>query len=150
MERGRRKEIRSSSVVQMACKDGSLVYGGGAAEMECAVQLDQFADHHPGLEQYAIRTFAKSLECVARTLAENAGWDALQVVADLRAAHVTGETDKGVDIVNPPGITSMKDNEIYDLAKVKQSALKLAIEAAITVLKVDQIIMSKRAGGPKQ
>jgi T-complex protein 1 subunit theta len=136
--------------VQMACKDGRLVYGGGAAEMECAVQLDQFADQHPGLEQYAIRAFAKSLECVARTLADNAGFDALQVVADLRAAHVTGKTDMGVDIANAPGITSMKDNEIYDLARVKSSALKLAVEAATTVLKVDQIIMSKKAGGPKQ
>jgi T-complex protein 1 subunit theta len=136
--------------VQMACKDGRLVYGGGAAEMECAVQLDQFADQHPGLEQYAIRAFAKSLECVARTLADNAGFDALQVVADLRAAHVTGKIDMGVDIAKAPGITSMKDNEIYDLARVKSSALKLAVEAATTVLKVDQIIMSKKAGGPKQ
>mmetsp|Transcript_8537 Transcript_8537/g.20559 ORF Transcript_8537/g.20559 Transcript_8537/m.20559 type:complete len:543 (-) Transcript_8537:43-1671(-) len=136
--------------VEMACKDGRLVYGGGAAEMECAVQLDAFADQHPGLEQYAIRAFAKSLECVARTLADNAGWDALQVVADLRAAHVTGEADKGVDIADAPGIANMKDSEIFDLFKVKQSALKLGIEAATTVLKVDQIIMSKKAGGPRQ
>jgi T-complex protein 1 subunit theta len=38
---------------------------------------------------------------------------------------------------------------VYDLLKVKQSALKLAVEAAVTVLKVDQIIMSKPSGGPK-
>jgi T-complex protein 1 subunit theta len=136
--------------VQSACKDGRLVYGGGAAEMNCAVKLDHFADQHPGLEQYAIRAFAKSLECVARTLAENAGCDALQVVADLRAAHVTGKNDMGVNIDGGPGgVTSMKDADIYDLMVVKRSALKLAIEAAITVLKVDQIIMSKRSGGPK-
>lgn len=133
--------------VQMACKDGRLVYGGGATEMECAVQLEQFADSHPGLEQYAIRSFAKSLECVAKTLADNAGWDALQVVADLRAGHATGKSDMGVDIEKEPGVTSMKDSEIYDLMAVKQSALKLAVEAAVTVLKVDQIIMSKKAGG---
>ena len=135
--------------VQMACKDGRLVYGGGAAEIECAVLLDQFADSHPGLEQYAIRSFAKSLECVARILADNAGWDALQVVADLRAAHVTGKIDIGVDIDQQPGVKSMKDSQIYDLMAVKKSALKLAVEAATTVLKVDQIIMSKQAGGPK-
>eukprot|EP00339_Tiarina_fusa_P001726 CAMPEP_0117071506 /NCGR_PEP_ID=MMETSP0472-20121206/50261_1 /TAXON_ID=693140 ORGANISM="Tiarina fusus, Strain LIS" /NCGR_SAMPLE_ID=MMETSP0472 /ASSEMBLY_ACC=CAM_ASM_000603 /LENGTH=547 /DNA_ID=CAMNT_0004795093 /DNA_START=96 /DNA_END=1739 /DNA_ORIENTATION=- len=135
--------------VQSACKDGRLVYGGGAAEMTCAVKLGHFADQHPGLEQYAIRTFAKSLECVARTLAENAGWDALQVVADLRAAQVTDKTDMGVDIVKAPGVTGMKDADIYDLMIVKRSALKLAVEAAMTVLKVDQIIMSKQSGGPK-
>ena len=134
--------------VQSACRDGRLVYGGGAAEMECAVKLDQFADSHPGLEQYAIRAFAKSLECVAQILADNAGWDALQVVADLRAAHVTGNLEMGVDIDKQPGVTSMKDAEVYDLMAVKRSALKLAIEAATTVLKVDQIIMSKKANGP--
>jgi len=136
--------------VQMACKDGRLVYGGGAAEMECAVQLDKYADKHPGLEQYAIRTFAKSLECVAKTLSENAGWDALQVAADLRAAHVTGQTEMGVDIhmSAKTGHTSMKEAQVYDLMAVKKSALKLGVEAVITVLKVDQIIMSKKAGGP--
>jgi T-complex protein 1 subunit theta len=135
--------------VQMACKDGRIVYGGGACEMECAVQLDRFADQHPGLEQYAIRAFAKSLECVAHTLADNAGWNAVQTLADMRAAHVNGQADVGVDITKPPGSTSMKESNIYDLMYVKRSALKLAIEAATTVLKVDQIIMSKKAGGPK-
>jgi T-complex protein 1 subunit theta len=135
--------------VQMACKDGRIVYGGGACEMECAVQLDQYADQHPGLEQYAVRAFAKSLECVARTLADNAGWEAIQVLADIRAAHVNGQADVGVDITNAPGSTSMKEASVYDLMYVKRSALKLAIEAATTVLKVDQIIMSKQSGGPK-
>jgi len=135
--------------VQMACKDGRVVYGGGACEMECAVKLGKLADQHPGLEQYAIRAFAKSLECVSRTLAENAGWDAVQVLADLRAGHVNGYNDVGVDVENNPGSASMKDANIYDLMYVKRSALKLAIEAATTVLKVDQIIMSKQSGGPK-
>lgn len=139
--------------VQMACKDGRIVYGGGACEMECAVRLNGLADQHPGLEQYAIRAFAESLECVARTLADNAGWDAVQVVSDMRAAHVNGNNDVGVDVENDPGSTSMKKSSgghgIYDLMLVKRSALKLGIEAATTILKVDQIIMSKRAGGPK-
>ena len=140
--------------VQMACKDGRIVYGGGACEMECAVRLDRLADQHPGLEQYAIRAFAKSLECVARTLAENAGWDAVQVLSDMRAAHVNGNNDVGVDLENHPGSTSMitsssASDGVYDLMHVKRSALKLGIEAATTILKVDQIIMSKRAGGPK-
>merc|ERR1712238_347314 len=118
--------------VQMACKDGRIVYGGGACEMECA-----------------IRAFAKSLECVGRTLADNAGWDAVQVLADMRAGHVNGQADVGVDVEKNPGSTGMKEANVYDLMYVKRSALKLAIEAATTVLKVDQIIMSKRSGGPK-
>lgn len=38
---------------------------------------------------------------------------------------------------------------ITDLFSTKWWAIKLAAEAAVTVLKVDQIIMSKQAGGPK-
>jgi len=67
----------------------------------------------------------------------------------MRAAHVNGNADVGVDIEENPGSTSMKDASVYDLMAVKRSALKLGIEAASTILKVDQIIMSKRAGGPK-
>jgi T-complex protein 1 subunit theta len=36
-----------------------------------------------------------------------------------------------------------------DCFTAKNSALRLANEAAVTVLRVDQIIMSKTAGGPK-
>lgn len=39
--------------------------------------------------------------------------------------------------------------EIFDLFATKFNALRLAVDAAITVLKVDQIVMSKPAGGPK-
>lgn len=39
--------------------------------------------------------------------------------------------------------------EVYDLLATKLSAIRLATHAAITILQVDQIIMSKPAGGPK-
>ena len=38
---------------------------------------------------------------------------------------------------------------IYDLLLSKKWAMKYACNAACTVLRVDQIIMAKRAGGPK-
>lgn len=38
---------------------------------------------------------------------------------------------------------------ILDLLMTKQWGLKYAVGAACTILKVDQIIMAKRAGGPK-
>lgn len=137
--------------VEMVCKDGRLVYGGGAVEMAMATELTRQADKFPGLEQYAIRAFAKSLEVVPRTLAVNAGWDA-KVVANLQAAHANAADGEicsmGIDIENE-NITSMKDNEVLDLFGTKLSALKLAVDAALTVLKIDQIIMSKPSGGPK-
>ena len=38
---------------------------------------------------------------------------------------------------------------IFDLYTAKWWALRLATEAAVTVLRIDQIIMAKVAGGPK-
>ena len=51
----------------------------------------------------------------------------------------------GIDVVN--GGTA--DCGIMDLLHTKKEAIKLATDAAVTVLRVDQIIMSKPAGGPK-
>lgn len=133
-----------------ACKDGKLVPGAGATEMELSLKVRAFADTCPGLDQYAIRAFGKALEVVPRTLAENAGLDQGVVIAALGAAHASGKTSAGVDIdaMGISGASGVSDDTgVLDLYTSKQSALKLAIDAALTVLRVDQIIMSKRAGG---
>jgi len=135
------------------CKDGRLVPGAGAAEMELAVQIRNYADSCPGLDQYAIRAFAKTLEFAPKVLAENAGLDASHVLAGLSAAHANGHATAGVDIEggldgtsdNSSGI--LMDNHVCDILATKLSAFRLAVDAALTVLKVDQIIMSKPARG---
>jgi len=138
---------------KQVCRDGRLVPGAGATEMELAVQIRNYADSCPGLDQYAIRAFAKALEFVPKTLAENAGLDASHVLAGLSAAHANGQADAGVDIEggldgssgNRSGI--LANNGVHDIMNTKLSAYRLAIDAALTVLKVDQIIMSKPARG---
>ena len=82
---------------------------------------------------------------VPRTLAENAGLDATNMIAEMYAAHKAGKTGVGIDVVE--GGTA--DCGILDLLLTKKEAIKLATDAAVTVLRVDQIIMSKPAGGPK-
>ncbi|KAL3815701.1 hypothetical protein ACHAXA_004881 [Cyclostephanos tholiformis] len=133
-----------------ACKDGKLVPGAGATEMEMALKIRAFADTCPGLDQYAIRAFGKALEVVPRTLAENAGLDQGVVLAALGAAHAGGKLSAGVDI-DAMGVTDasgvIDQTNVLDLYSTKVSALKLAIDAALTILRVDQIIMSKQSGG---
>ncbi len=138
---------------RQVCKDGRLVPGAGATEMELSVQIRKYADSCPGLDQYAIRAFSKSLEFVPKTLAENAGLDASHILAGLSAAHANGHASAGVDIEggldgtsgNKTGI--LLENHVNDILSTKLSAFRLAIDAALTVLKVDQIIMSKPARG---
>ncbi|KAL9188635.1 hypothetical protein ACHAXT_007013 [Thalassiosira profunda] len=133
-----------------ACKDGRLLPGAGATEMELSLKVKAFADTCPGLDQYAIRAFGKALEVVPQTLAENAGLDQGVVIAALGAAHASGKASAGVDIdaMGVEGATGVsEETSVLDLYATKATALKLAIDAALTVLRVDQIIMSKQAGG---
>merc|ERR1711874_402632 len=61
------------NVFKGLCKDGRLTAGGGATEIELARQVAQWAETHPGLEQYSINKFAEAMEVVPRVLAENSG-----------------------------------------------------------------------------
>ena len=130
-------------------RDGRLVPGAGATEIELAHQIREYAKECPGLDQYAIVKFAEALEVVPRVLAENSGQKATQVIAALYSAHAKGQKAAGVDIKNKGVLENAHKAGISDLYYTKKSAFDLAVEAALTVLRVDQIIMAKRAGGPK-
>jgi T-complex protein 1 subunit theta len=136
------------NVYKALSKDGRLVAGGGAVEMELQKALTSFAEATPGLDQYAARKYASAFECVPRVLAEVSGYNGTNVVTQLEADHQAGKTNQGVSVED--GLT--KDTlaaGIVDPLLAKQWAIKLATEAAITVLQVDQIIVAKQAGGPK-
>jgi len=98
----------------------------------------------------SLAQFGEALECVARTLSENCGHDATDMVAALYSAHAKGNPKAGVNIEGDSKDMVLVENPVVDSFYVKESALRLAVEAAITVLRVDQIIMSKPAGGPKK
>jgi T-complex protein 1 subunit theta len=70
------------------------------------------------------------------------------VLSALRAAHANGQTRAGLDVETGQPRDLAPDG-ILDLYTTKWWALKLAADAAATVLRVDQIIMAKQAGGPK-
>jgi len=139
--------------VKTLCQNGALLPGGGATEIELSQKIKAYGDSCPGLEQYAIRAFAKALEFVPRTLAENSGQEPTDILAALQAAHANGKANVGVDIegsTNDGNGTKEIGSDCLDLYAAKDSAFRLSIDATLTVLRVDQIIMSKPAGGGKQ
>ena len=138
------------NVFKGLCKDGRLTAGGGATEIELGRQVAQWAETHPGLEQYSINKFAEALEIVPRVLAENSGVKPKEVISKLYAAHSEGNKNMGFDIDGESGeIKDCLESNVLDLLLAKQWALKYATNAAAPILRVDQIIMAKRAGGPK-
>ncbi|KFY71600.1 hypothetical protein V501_06928 [Pseudogymnoascus sp. VKM F-4519 (FW-2642)] len=140
------------NVVKAITKDPRLVPGAGATETELVERIMAHGETTPGLPQYAIKKYAEAFEVIPRTLAESAGLDATEVLSRLYTAHHKKEDwSTGVDIENDDGtgILDAKDAGILDLLVSKSWAIRLATEAARTVLSVDQIIVARQAGGPK-
>lgn len=130
------------------CKDSRCVPGGGATEIEIARKVSEYGRKQTGLDQYGIIKFAEAFESIPRTLAENSGLNPTDVISNLYAAHSNNQPYAGVDI-DTGAPKDLTQDGVVDLYLTKWWAIKLASEAAVTVLKVDQIIMAKPAGGPK-
>jgi len=140
-----------NTVKSIVSKDARLLAGAGACEIGIAHRLISLSEKTPGLAQYAMKAFGEAFEVIPRTLAENAGMDSTVVLSKLYAAHQAGQSTMGVDVESEDnGLIDASLTKIYDSLVVKDFAIKLASGAAITVLSVDQIIMSRPAGGPKQ
>jgi len=129
-------------------RDPRFVPGAGASEIELAKRLQVYGDSVSGLMQYSIKKYGEAFEVVPRTLAENAGLKSTDVLSNLYAAHGKDQINDGID-VEEGDIKNAVDLGVLDLLVTKYWAIKLATDAALTILRVDQIIMAKRAGGPK-
>jgi len=136
------------NTVKAMTRDSRFLAGGGACDIELSRRLQQFGNKSPGLEQYAINKFAESFEVVPRVLAENAGLVPIDIISQLYAAHESGNAKHGIDVENGV-VADMTKLNVYDLLVMKQQAIKLATDAVVTILRVDQIVQAKPAGGPK-
>lgn len=124
--------------------------GAGSTELQLAKKLSAYADLLPGLEQYSVRKFATALESFPKALADNSGVNGTDILNKLYSDHNMGHFNHGFDIEShSPATVDVVKNKIFDLYLTKYWAIKYAVEAASTVLRVNQIIMAKRAGGPK-
>ncbi|WWC66268.1 T-complex protein 1, theta subunit [Kwoniella pini CBS 10737] len=142
------------NTVRILLRDGRQVPGAGSSEIEVARRVAEYGGKTSGLAQHSIKRWAESLEVVPRTLAENAGLNAEDVVSSLYKSHTEGQSDAGVDIESETDgvVESTKAKGILDPFAAKDWAIKLATDAAISVLRVDSIIVAKQAGlaPPKQ
>jgi chaperonin GroEL (HSP60 family) len=133
-------------VVGITVEDGKAVPGGGAPEIELSLRLANYASSVGGREQLAIEAFAQAMEVVPWALAENAGLDAMDVVIKLKSAHEGKKANKnaGLNLVNGEPIDMLKENVIEPL-RVKTQAVKSATEVANMILRIDDVIASRKA-----
>ena len=140
-------------IVKRAIKNNEVVAGGGAIEMELSKILRGHARTIHGKQQMILSAYAKALEIVPRQLADNAGFDATDLLNQLRMQHAKGHTWDGVDI-STEGISNNMDKFVWEPALIKINALASSAEAARLILSVDETIRAQQnapppgAGGP--
>ncbi|GAB1295587.1 T-complex protein 1 subunit beta [Apodemus speciosus] len=84
-------------VLAQTVKDPRTVYGGGCSEMLMAHAVTKLASRTPGKEAVAMESFAKALRMLPTIIADNAGYDSADLVAQLRAAHSEGQITAGLE-----------------------------------------------------
>ena len=144
-------------VIKRVLEHGSVVAGGGCVETAASVYLENLATSLASREQLAVAEFANALLCVPKQLAVNAALDATDLVARLRSAHYAAQTKQdqamnkwfGLDLVKG----TIRDNRqagVFEPAISKIKSLRFATEAAITILRIDDLIKLEPEQKPDQ
>ncbi len=124
-----------------------VVAGGGAVEAELSKKLQEFVGSVSGREQLAVRAFAEALEVIPRTLAENAGFDPIDILVKLREKHAKDGAVFGLDVTTG-NVVDMENAGILEPLRVKEQAVKSASEAAVMILRIDDIIAATELKRP--
>ncbi len=128
------------SVVRAAIENPYILPGGGASEIELAKRLRVYAQSIGGREQLAIEVYANALEIIPKTLVENAGYNPVDLLLELRSKH---ESESG----NAYGINmqlgkpdNMENLGIIEPLMILSQAIQSATEVASMILKIDDVI----------
>ncbi|MGV7226150.1 MAG: thermosome subunit beta [Nitrosopumilus sp.] len=136
----------SLMVVKDVIEKPAIVAGGGAPEAFAASLLKDWADNFDGREQLAIKKYAEALETIPLTIAENAGMDPIDTMANLRAKQNQGQKWTGIDAKNMK-IADMMAISVVEPIVVKEQIIKSATEAACMILRIDDVIAISGAPG---
>jgi len=126
--------------VAAVIKEGKVVTGAGAVEMQLAKNLRSYARSLSGRVQLAVLAYAEAMEVVPITLAENAGLDPIDILTKLRSAHDRDQHDFGLNVFTGEIIDAWS-NGIIEPLKIKTQALSSATEVAEMILRIDDVIL---------
>lgn len=142
----------SFMIVKSATKNTSIVGGGGAVEMELSRFLKEYSRTVSGKQQRVIEFYARALEVIPRTLIQNSGGDATDIMNKLRTKHssVADPSDRwfGVDCINND-IRDTMSSFIWEPSSVKENAIQAATEACCLILSIDETIRNPQSEQPQ-
>ena len=132
-------------IVRRASKATSIVAGGGAIEMELSKYVRNEGMKISGKEQFVVLGFARALEIIPKTLAQNSALDAIEVMNKLRQKHNKEDDCKfGVNCFDG-GIIDTYMNYVWEPTILKENVLNSATEAACTIISVDQTVKNPKS-----
>ncbi|CAK9296906.1 unnamed protein product [Gordionus sp. m RMFG-2023] len=131
----------SLCVLRCLVKQKALIAGGGAPEIEIRLRLPEISKNDETttpVERVCFEAFARALEVIPITLAENAGLDPVHALTDLKARHAE-DVNAGLN-VRKGTITNMLEENVLQPLLVSTSAIRLATETVVSILKIDDIV----------
>jgi T-complex protein 1 subunit beta len=126
-------------VLSQTVKEPRTVYGGGCSEMLMANAVSALSVTTPGKEAIAMESFAKALRKLPTYIADNAGYDSSELIAELRAMHANGKTTMGLNM-DLGECGDVKVLGITESFHLKRQVLLSASEAAEMIIRVDDIL----------
>lgn len=127
-------------VIRNLVRDSRVVYGGGAAEISCALAVAEAADRCLGsLEQYPFRAFADALEAIPLALAENSGLPPIETLTSVKSRQNKEKKPYlGIDC-NQTGTNDMQVQNVLEPLGSKKQQIMLATQLVRMILKIDDI-----------
>lgn len=133
-------------VLKRTLESKTVVPGGGAVECALSFLLEDFSAKVNVKEHIAVYKYAEALLEIPKILATNAGLDASKLVSEMLVRQFetynkgTFDMFYGLDVVKGQVQENYK-NGIVEPTVYKLKALKAATEAAIGVLRINEIVV---------
>jgi len=139
IEEAKRSIHDAICVVRNLVRNNKIVYGGGAAEISCAIAVSEEADKISTIEQYAFRAFAEALENIPLALAENCGLSPIQTVTEVKSRQISEKNPAlGIDCMSK-NTYDMKAQKVIETLHSKKQQILLATQLVKMILKIDDI-----------
>ena len=130
---------------QMLTNDKKIVCGGGSLEIEISNKLKYYAIKNiEDSKQKIILSLSDAFEEIPKQLAINSGYNSIDKLIELRKKHSQDENKFFGINVNNGIIENMFQNNIYEPYILKKYIFSIAIETALMILRIDDILKGSK------
>jgi thermosome len=126
-----------------------VVGGAGSVEVELTRRLREYSTTLRGREQLAVEAFARAIEVIPKTLAENSGLDPIDVLTELKNAHENTQLWSGLDVFSGKLIHAI-DTGVIEPLGIKMQAISCATDVATMILRIDDVILTSQGSQGNQ